>query len=67
VACRTCRLLKVHPDADGKVRIRKARAYHCSATIEPLRLPKSVSRYTPPMAAYMEPDMGEGCSYHEER
>jgi len=63
MTCRECKFLRVLPDADGKVRIRKTRAYSCTAKIEPLRLPKSVRLYQPPTTGYMEPHQGEGCSY----
>lgn len=67
MTCGKCRLLRVAPDADGKVRIRKSRAYLCTAKIENLRLPKSVRDYRPPVPSWMEPTQGEGCSYFEER
>jgi hypothetical protein len=63
MTCRECALLRVLPDADGKVRIRKDRSYLCTAKIEPLRLPKSVRNYEPPRPSHIEPHEGEGCSY----
>lgn len=63
MTCGKCQLMRVRPDADGKVRIRKGKAYPCTAKIENLRLPKSVRRYDPPVPSYVEPFEGEGCSY----
>jgi hypothetical protein len=67
MTCRECQLLRVLPDADGKVRIRKDRSYHCRAKIENLRLPKSIRDYKPPYPSRMQPDEGEGCSYFVSR
>lgn len=63
-SCRTCRFLRVLPDADGKVRIRKDRAYTCAApvrNVEELQLPASVTssygwQWPPTGGRYMEPD-----------
>jgi hypothetical protein len=63
MTCGQCSLLRVLPDSDGKVRIRKNRSYLCTAKVEPLRLPKSVRRYEPPRPSFVEPHEGEGCSY----
>lgn len=44
-SCRTCRFLRVLPEADGKVRIRKYRTYQCTAplqNVEELQLPASI-------------------------
>lgn len=67
MTCGKCRLLRVLPDADGRVRIRKSRSYLCTAAVENPRLPKSVRKYDPPRPSFMGPGEGEGCSYFEER
>lgn len=81
--CRTCKHLKVNPDADGKRRPRKNFSYVCNAEVPDietitaiLKLPKSVClsfRATwgatewPPLRRRMEPDEGEGCLRWEKK
>ena len=74
-ACRTCKLLSVPPDADGKVRIRKSEAYRCGYVFPPLeslQLPESTKLSGvfwyglgwPPETMYMRPDAGLNCPQH---
>ena len=67
MSCGQCKFLRVLPDADGKVRIRKSRVYSCTTSLEHLHLPKSVRNYKPPVPGYVQPTEGEGCSYFVER
>lgn len=69
--CRTCQHLRVQPDKNGRIMPRAGKSYRCQATIPALQpLPASV-RYSrplwPPSTDYMEPDDGEGCTFHEPR
>lgn len=66
MTCGKCRFLRVLPDADGKIRVRKTKSYLCTVPI-PLRLPKSVRNYQQPRPTFMEPDEGDGCVYFAER
>lgn len=71
--CGTCRWLHVHPDADGKVRVRKDRAYPCCLPIiwPPKCLPDSVThaygflKYPPEKR--MLPSAGTTCPTWEAR
>lgn len=66
MACRHCVHLVIPPDADGKSRIRRTRAYQCVAP-DPLmlRVPTSISTFhsfkTTFFRRYMEPDEGVNC------
>jgi hypothetical protein len=67
MTCGQCRFLRVAPDADGKIRVRKTKSYLCTVPVETPRLPKSVRNYEPPRPTYMEPGDGDGCVYFAER
>jgi len=73
MTCRTCKHLKVQPDAAGRIVPRKANAYRCGAMEEvpPPVLPHSVTRGRdfrwPPHSRYMTPDEGEGCPLFTKR
>lgn len=59
--CRNCKWLKVLPDRDGKVRVRKLETYQCVVPPPPLpALPASL-RHVSPQAYRMWPDEGAGC------
>ncbi len=65
--CGTCSLLKVLPDSDGKIRIRKDRVYHCGAEIQWPLLPDSVRNFKLPYLGQVEPQQGENCTYWKKK
>jgi len=70
MTCRTCRYLKVAPNAAGKIIPRKGKAYFCSFPKPDLTglLPASMKIYPHSIhASYMEPDDGATCQKHEPR
>lgn len=67
MSCRACIHYDVRPDADGKVRMRRASVARCSAPIPDLTplLPHSITTahdwHQPKVGRWMQPDDGAGC------
>jgi len=76
MTCRTCKWLDVHPDKDGRVRIRKL-YYECLAPVPecpPLPYCITLSHYGqwtnfrwPPYRSRVMPDRGAGCPLWQAR
>ena len=70
-SCRSCKHLVAHPDADGKVRIRKGAAYKCAHIPELPPLPDAVTQNLswlwPPSKSRMMADEGTSCPTWEKR
>ena len=69
--CKTCKHLRVAPDARGRIVVRKDNAYPCDVPLPVVLLPDSVtSSYRfrwPPARFYMAGDKGTLCPTWEPR
>lgn len=71
MTCRTCKHLKVEPDAAGRIIPRKGKAYECNVEIPCPTVPESVTKSLqwkwPPAKKWMEPRDGENCPTYAKR
>ncbi len=64
-----CAHLLVHPDRDGRVRVRQNKAYKCTVTVPWPDLPNSIYRSSRifPAPAHVEPKQCDGCPYYTKK
>jgi hypothetical protein len=71
-SCGTCKWLRVAPDKDGKIRVRKNLTYRCDCPVLLLSaLPDCVTKaydfYWPPHRIWISPNSGKTCPTFERK
>jgi len=70
-SCKSCRFLRVHPDARGRITVRADRVYECLVQVPQPALPDSMTRAFgyrwPPAKSYMRGDDGRECPTWEKK
>jgi hypothetical protein len=72
MTCKTCKWLRVQPDARGRIVVRKGSVHPCEAPTPDVSLPASITkhygwRWPPVTRSWMGPEEGEGCPAHQKR